>query len=196
MDGIAAISARMIEIQSMLGSFAPARTDTGSAAGTAGAASFDTALGQAVGDLSNASATSAPAASWSAAGVPADLAPYGNGKIPAEALASVAGTGHRLWAPAGAAFEQLLADAKKDGVSIGITDSYRSYESQVDVAERKGLYTQGGLAAAPGTSPHGWGIALDLDLNSEAQAWMRANGGRYGFVEETPREPWHWVYRN
>lgn len=47
----------------------------------------------------------------------------------------------------------------------------------------------------PGTSPHGWGMAVDLDLNAQAQSWMRANAGRFGFVEDTPREPWHWVYR-
>ena len=67
-------------------------------------------------------------------------------------------------------------------------------EVQVDLAERKGLYSQGGLAAKPGTSDHGWGRALDLDLDAKAQAWMRANGDRYGFVEDTPREPWHWVF--
>jgi hypothetical protein len=42
------------------------------------------------------------------------------------------------------------------GVDIGVTDSYRSYDAQVDVARRKGLYSQGGLAATPGTSDHGW----------------------------------------
>ena len=71
-------------------------------------------------------------------------------------------------------------------MKIGITDSYRSYDEQVDVARRKGLYSQGGLAAKPGTSEHGWGMATDLDLNSKAQAWMRANGEKYGFVENVP----------
>src|SRR5690606_37874401 len=123
------------------------------------------------------------------------LAAYGNGKIPRTALQEVGTTGHRLWAPAGQALEGLLAEAARDGVRIGITDSYRSYDAQVDVAARKGLYSQGGLAAEPGTSPHGWGIAVDLDLDDRAQAWMRTNGGRFGFVEDTPREPWHWVYR-
>jgi LAS superfamily LD-carboxypeptidase LdcB len=81
-------------------------------------------------------------------------------------------------------------------VDIGITDSYRSYDAQVDVARRKGLYSQGGLAAQPGTSPHGWGVAADLDLDDDAaQRWMRANAGRFGFVEDTPRELWHWVYK-
>jgi LAS superfamily LD-carboxypeptidase LdcB len=128
-------------------------------------------------------------------GVPVALAAYGNGKVPASALAEVGSTGHRLWAPAAESLERLIADAAKDGVTIGITDSYRSYESQVDVAERKGLYSQGGLAAVPGTSDHGWGMAVDLKLDDAAQSWMRTNAGRYGFAEDTPREPWHWAYQ-
>ena len=66
---------------------------------------------------------------------------------------------------------------------------------QVDLARRKGLYSQGGLAAKPGTSEHGWGMATDLDLNAKALAWMRKNAGNYGFVENVARESWHWAYR-
>jgi len=80
-------------------------------------------------------------------------------------------------------------------VTIGITDSYRSYDEQVDVARRKGLYSQGGLAAKPGTSEHGWGMATDLDLNAKALSWMRKHGSEYGFDENTPRESWHWAYK-
>jgi D-alanyl-D-alanine carboxypeptidase len=128
-------------------------------------------------------------------GIPTDLAAYGNGKIPATALGKVGETGHKLWAPAAESLTKMIADAKKDGVTIGITDSYRSYDEQVDVARRKGLYSQGGLAAKPGTSEHGWGMATDLDLNSKAQAWVRKHGEEYGFVENVPREPWHWAYK-
>ena len=127
-------------------------------------------------------------------GIPTDLAAYGNGKIPAASLEKVGATGHKLWAPAAEQLTSMIADAKKDGVTIGITDSYRSYDEQVDLAKRKGLYSQGGLAARPGTSDHGWGMAADLDLNAAALSWMRANGEKYGFVENVPRETWHWTY--
>ena len=80
-------------------------------------------------------------------------------------------------------------------MTIGVTDSYRSFDAQLDVARRKGLYSQGGLAAQPGTSQHGWGLAVDLDLDARAQAWMRANASRFAFVEDTPHEPWHWAYK-
>lgn len=131
-----------------------------------------------------------------ARGVPVELLQYGNGKVPASALSTIEnGNGHRLWTPAARSFEALRAAAARDGVTIGITDSYRTYESQVDLVRRKGLYSQGGLAASPGTSNHGWGLALDLRLDGKAQAWMRANAGQFGFVEDVPREPWHWTYR-
>lgn len=126
---------------------------------------------------------------------PAELVAYGNGRIPAQALEPIGVGDHRLWAPAAAAFRQLRADAAAAGVQIGVTDSYRDYGTQVSLAQRKGLYSQGGLAATPGSSNHGWGMALDLDLDATAQAWMRENAWRYGFVEDTPREPWHWGYR-
>ncbi len=197
MDAIMAINQRMSEIQATIHAFAPPRPAAlPTATSNANGPSFDGALARAVESYSPAAAAAGPdAASWTSDGVPADLARYGNGRVPVAELTPVAGTGHRLWAPAGGALEQLLADADADGVTIGITDSYRSFDAQVDVARRKGLYSQGGLAAEPGTSPHGWGIAVDLDLDAKAQAWMRANGERYGFVEDTPREPWHWVYR-
>ncbi|WP_024286262.1 D-alanyl-D-alanine carboxypeptidase family protein [Cellulomonas sp. KRMCY2] len=128
-------------------------------------------------------------------GIPVELLGYGNGRIPGNALSTIAGTGHSLWSPAARSFEAMRDAAARDGVTIGITDSYRTYESQVDLAERKGLYSQGGLAARPGTSDHGWGVAMDLRLDSTAQSWIRANGATYGFTEDVPREPWHWAYR-
>ena len=128
-------------------------------------------------------------------GIPEDLAAYGNGKIPEQALGRVGQTGHKLWAPAAESLNRMVEDAKRDGVKIGITDSYRPYAEQVDLARRKGLYSQGGLAAKPGTSEHGWGMATDLDLNDKALSWMRKNAGNYGFTENVAREPWHWAYR-
>lgn len=188
LHGISGIEQRIAAIQGQLGSFTPPTVTSSSSGST-----FAAALAQAVGETG--SSTSATSTAVNADGVPVALAAYGNGKIPSSALSEVGSTGHRLWAPAAESLEQLIGDAAKDGVTIGITDSYRSYESQVDVAARKGLYSQGGLAAVPGTSDHGWGMAVDLDLDSTAQAWMRANGSRYGFAEDTPREPWHWAYQ-
>lgn len=126
--------------------------------------------------------------------VPAALRRFGNGRVPSSALTSIGIGGHRLYAPAAQSFKDMRAAAARDGVQIGVTDSYRSYATQVDLVRRKGLYKNGGLAATPGTSNHGWGMALDVDTNSRGTAWLRANAARYGFAT-IPREPWHWEYR-
>jgi len=198
--GIEAVNSRIADIQGRIIAMqtqqaaatkaAAASTTTPVASGD----SFATALADAMGSQSSAAA---PAKSYSlnSKGIPTELAGYGNGKIPATALQRVGDTNHKLWAPAAESLNRMVSDAKAQGVTIGITDSYRSYAEQVDVARRKGLYSQGGLAAKPGTSEHGWGMATDLDLNNKAQAWMRANGEKYGFVENTPREPWHWAFK-
>ncbi|MFI1988231.1 D-alanyl-D-alanine carboxypeptidase family protein [Actinoplanes sp. NPDC020271] len=189
---IANIQSRIIALQTQQATTATTAART-SESGSSSSASFASQLQGAI------AARNGPEAGQTyklnAKGIPEDLIAYGNGKIPANALEQVGGTRHKLWAPAAEKLTQLIDDARRDGVKIGITDSYRPYEEQVDLARRKGLYSQGGLAAKPGTSEHGWGMATDLDLNPEALAWMRKNGDRYGFVENVKRESWHWAFR-
>jgi len=183
---IADIQSRIIALQTQQATTA-GQVKPGEPSSTT-AASFASELRKAIGP--------APAAyTLNSRGIPTELAAYGNGKIPDGALQQVGDTGHRLWAPAAERLTTMMADAEAQGVTIGITDSYRSYPEQVDVARRKGLYSQGGLAAKPGTSEHGWGMATDLDLNAKALTWMRANGERYGFHENVPRESWHWAFK-
>lgn len=143
------------------------------------------ALGQAQPVVAASSATAASAV--------AVAATYPNGQIPESALVSV-GAGERLRGDAAAGFLQLRAAAARDGVDLPVNDSYRSLVEQQDMARRKGLYSEGGLAARPGTSTHGLGLSVDLQLDSQALAWMRANGERHGFVEDVAREPWHWTF--
>lgn len=205
MEAIDSINARIMQIQSRIATLtAPA---VGAPAGTtsAGATAFDGAMRTAVAQQSVAVTTRSPGRTTStepgsgadlvdAKGVPLDLVRYGNGQIPASELSTISGTHHRLWAPAAASFEAMRGAAAKAGVTIGITDSYRTLASQEDLVRRKGLYSAGGLAAKPGTSNHGWGTAMDLRLDPAAQRWIRAHGKEYGFVEDVPREPWHWHY--
>jgi zinc D-Ala-D-Ala carboxypeptidase len=128
--------------------------------------------------------------------VPDDLVAYGNGQIPTEQLESIGQGGHKLYAPAAESWKAAVAAAAADGIDLKVTDSYRSYDQQVDLAQRKGLYADGGYAATPGTSNHGWGLAVDADVSNPAtMSWLKANGYRFGFVEAVPREPWHWEYR-
>lgn len=212
MQGIAGVTARISEIESRIATLRTSSTAGASSAvgttsptgqsfetvlaGARTAAGVGAATGGATVGASSATASTARVGGGrlSADGVPVDLAAYGNGRIPASALSPIGVGRHALWQPAAEAFTQLSAAAAADGVTIKVTDSYRTYDQQVDLARRKGLYSQGGLAAAPGTSDHGWGRSVDLGLDARAQQWMRANGPRYGFVEDVPREPWHWTF--
>ena len=90
------------------------------------------------------------------------------------------------------------------GYDIRLTYSYRTLAEQESLA-----HSEPSLAAKPGTSNHGWGLAIDLasninNANSEQSAWMRANAYKYGWVhptwahDGTPKggadEPWHWEF--
>ena len=191
MDGISAVTARITEIRAMLQppvlavrSVPALPPGTAAAKEAALAPSFADVLAQA----------GRPPGTRPVA-VSSSSSEFENGRIPVDALTPVGDGDHRLAQPAATALVELRAAARRDGVTIGVTDSYRSYDAQVDVARRKGLYSQGGLAAQPGTSQHGWGLAVDLDLDARAQTWMRTNAARFGFAEDTPREPWHWAYQ-
>jgi zinc D-Ala-D-Ala carboxypeptidase len=169
---------------------------------SARSAGFDVGVGETSSYGSTSIAVTTPASSASSVTAsgrtqpPPEFVAYGNGRIPVELLAPVGQGGHRLHQAASASFQQMRADAAAQGITLRLTDSYRPYAEQVDLAERKGLYSQGGLAATPGTSIHGWGLAIDVDVNDRATlSWLRANAGRYGWVEPVPREAWHWEYR-
>jgi hypothetical protein len=163
---------------------------TGSLTGAAGGLGGDQAPG-----ITRGSGTVAVASSRGSLDVPEVLQTYGNGRIPKEMLTPIGIGQHRLWSVAAGAFVTMRAAAAADGVDIGVTDSYRAYDQQVELAANKGLYKNGGLGAVPGTSPHGWGLALDVDVDPKGLAWLRANGASFGFAETTPREPWHWEFR-
>lgn len=206
-EGLAAVTARIHEIRNLMGTLAPPPVQ----APPSGASLFARVLAEAstpagYRDRSVPPAEATPqrldrpvglgAAPFAAPAADAhSLRAFGNGRIPAEALTPIGRGSHRLSAPAAAAFRDLEAAASRDGISFRVTDSYRSYDEQVDLARRKGLYSQGGLAALPGTSDHGLGLSVDLGLDGPAQEWMRANAGRFGFVEDVPREPWHWTFQ-
>jgi hypothetical protein len=143
-------------------------------------------------------ATARTAAERCAGPVPA--AP--NGFLPRSALCPLPDApGHALRSDAAAAFARLSAAAQEELGGLCVTDSYRSYARQVDVFARKP-----DLAAVPGTSRHGFGVALDLGCGVEqfgtpAYRWMKANGPRFGWhhpawaePDGSMPEPWHWEF--
>jgi hypothetical protein len=126
---------------------------------------------------------------------------YSNGLIPESALCPIA-PGHMLRWDAAAAFRALNAAYQLEfGTPLCVTDSYRSYAAQVDVFARKP-----GLAAKPGTSNHGWALAVDYcggiqSFGTAQFTWMKANAPFYGWFHPDWAEPggskpeaWHWEY--
>jgi hypothetical protein len=111
--------------------------------------------------------------------------------------------GHRLAHGAAGAFNKMSQyyASTHGGAALCVTDSYRSYAEQVDVYHRKP-----GLAAVPGTSNHGWGMAVDFcggvqTFGTPAHTWMKANARRFGWFHPSWAEPsgskpeaWHWEY--
>jgi D-alanyl-D-alanine dipeptidase len=165
----------------------------GAAAGTAAATTNTTTASTTTG-AAGVTPDGAPVTGVIGHDAPPELEQYGNGRIPRELLTEIGIGGHRLWTPAAESFMAMREAAATEGIDIGVTDSYRTYDQQVDLARRKGLWKDGGYAAVPGTSQHGWGKAVDVDVDPAGLAWLRANAGRFGFVEDTPREPWHWAF--
>ena len=126
-----------------------------------------------------------------------------NGRLPETALCDLpAHVDHKLRPAAardlvrlGQAYEQWFGEA------LCVTDSYRSLGSQQALAARKP-----GLAAVPGTSEHGWGLAVDLGCGVESydtpqHRWMIAHAGRFGWGQPewakdggAREEPWHWEH--
>lgn len=137
---------------------------------------------------------------------------YDNGRIPMSELQMIPWTqGQRigdfyLRPDALAALEAMNTAYKAQfGYDIPINDGYRDYDAQVQAK-----LEYGGNAAEPGTSNHGWALAIDIgdqshytiEYDSAAYAWFMANGPSYGWVAPEwareggpgPHEAWHWEY--
>ncbi|MBT0768089.1 M15 family metallopeptidase [Kineosporia sp. J2-2] len=127
-----------------------------------------------------------------------------NGQLPDSSLCTLWDSDHRLRADAAVALAKLnIAYKQEFGTDICLTDSYRTLAEQYSVKARKPT-----LAATPGTSEHGWGLAADLGCGVETGTsnakfqWLADNAGAYGWENPDwakvggggPYEPWHWEY--
>lgn len=149
----------------------------------------------------------AAAAPIDSCGVPtatnASVEGYANGQIPLDKLTPLSwAPGQRLRADAAAGLEALNRAYRAEfGVDFVLTDTYRSYREQV------ALYAvKPDLAAKPGTSNHGWGIAVDLgggvqSFGTREHRWMQQAAPAFGWVHPdwaqqggSRPEPWHWEW--
>jgi len=131
-----------------------------------------------------------------------------NGRFPDSLLAYLGWpeADHLRLVPAAAASITRLAAAFEAAFSkpLYLSDAYRSYAQQVALKKIKGKF-----AATPGTSNHGWGVAVDaasrVNVDGSAEhRWFEANAPQYGWFNPAwaqdynsnngQHEPWHWEY--
>ena len=149
-----------------------------------------------------------------------EAAGYRNGLLPDEMLAVVserAGYQCKVAKVGGAdqAWMALMAAAELDGVAASGGWCYRTLESQEAAWNSRRCYIPGNCdgdpfppTATPGTSMHGWGLAVDiwgssglLTCSSSELVWLQLFAPRFGWVHpewarcgEAGAEPWHWEY--
>lgn len=152
---------------------------------------------------------------------------YANGQFPSSAMSGLAtAPGQALEGTAARQWDALAASVRNTyGWTPYLTDSYRPYSVQeriflqrYDHQWRAGLTLRNGgikhwrdrtwykkpgvaVAASPGTSNHGWGIAVDCSglggFGGTRYAQLASLAGRFGYSNANGRainEPWHWEF--
>jgi len=133
-----------------------------------------------------------------------------NGRLPPSALTATSwgvdpkGTRYYLRSSATAALERLnVAFRAEFGHDLDLDLTYRDYETQVAMREALGP-----IAAKPGTSKHGTGLALDVPelpceygYGTPQHTWLVEQGPRWGWVQPSwarqggsNPEYWHFEY--
>ncbi|WP_296665563.1 M15 family metallopeptidase [Demequina sp.] len=122
-----------------------------------------------------------------------------NGRLSASQLCDLWVPGEQLRPDAALALAALNERFKTEfGTNMCVSDSYRSIGGQYATKAQRGY-----LAATPGTSMHGLGLAVDFCRSHSAGvylSWLKRNAGTYGFwnpdwARTSKYEPWHWEYQ-
>jgi len=130
---------------------------------------------------------------------------------------NLVGRMQRLTPDTAASWQEMLAAALGDGVTLMIVSGFRSIEYQAGLIRKKIVAGQElseilNVNAAPGFSEHHSGRAIDIAApgsrplaedfeTSVAFAWLEENAAKFGFSMSYPREnpqgfiyePWHWA---
>ncbi|ROS27804.1 M15 family metallopeptidase [Cellulomonas sp. PhB150] len=132
---------------------------------------------------------------------PAVRAPGSNGLLAEKDLCTLWDGHTRLRADAASSLAEFnAAYVARFGADMCLASGYRTLAEQRSVKA-----TRGGLAAAPGKSNHGWGLATDFcsELTyGERWTWINANAPTFGWENPAwakpggsgPFEKWHWEY--
>lgn len=118
-----------------------------------------------------------------------------NGRLPASDLAPIAGG--RLAKPAALRWNAMNYYRRSRGLLTilpnGSFSSYRDFAGQVTMRNMWCAQGKCQNAAVPGTSNHGWGLAVDANN----PAGVNASGARFGWQKkwsDAPWEPWHFKW--
>lgn len=147
-----------------------------------------------------------------------------NGKIDPKLLVKCGVGSATMVAPAARAMLAMMAAARAAGFDPKHVGAYRPYEAQVALFHERYTRTplegrptktwnnvkywqkpKTAMAGVPGTSNHGWGLALDIaeerngkpgvdSIGDKFIKWLIKNAATYGFSAEDQSEPWHWRY--
>ncbi len=120
------------------------------------------------------------------------------------------GGGHQLEERAAQTIKQMIADARKEGMHINITSSYRTYMKQVNLFKNKiarleaegyshkeAVREAGKVVAIPGTSEHQLGLTVDFMTGSYRKLdegirdtkeyhWVEEHAWEYGYIIRYP----------
>lgn len=132
--------------------------------------------------------------------------------------------GYRIDSRAAAYYNEMYADAEKEGIYLTPVSAYRSNEMQKEIFEETVaayIYSDGMTEAeaeaktstevlSSGTSEHNLGLAVDVGCvegyfeDSAEYVWLLENAHKYGFIERYTKEkqsitgiipePWHWRF--
>jgi len=102
----------------------------------------------------------------------------------------------------------LAKEAQRRGYRIVVTSSFRTTADQQRLRRTRGSYGKGGFAAAPGTSPHEFGQAIDfqvwkgnkkITIGRNSTPWVLSILSKHNMVwggTFSTREPWHFNTAN
>ena len=137
-----------------------------------------------------------------------------NGKLPAQILSKATKGGPNkpmLLIDAVSGWNRMATAfaAKFTGMQLGAW-GYRPYTRQLSIRKEKPK-----LSAKPGTSNHGWGLAIDthyfnaggarlpLAYSGAQYIWLSQNAAGFGWENPawarkggSKQEPWHWEWKN
>ena len=152
--------------------------------------------------------------------LPEGITPEHNGRMPSDKLKKIHCGGY-LYVDAARSWLAMVRAAAQDNIFLNVNEPFKTYrkiETQIGVFQKRFEPVENNLsgdairvafdgkiwqlkpdavyAAIPGTSSHGYGLAVDIGNsgNKDVKLWLDKNARLFGFVREYDFEYWHFTY--